>query len=444
MKYTYLAALAAICLFNACKPTIEAPLPTKGEADFTTYVSLGNSLTAGYSDGTLYRSGQVNSYPALLAGQFKMVGGGDFKQPLLPGEAGWPGLKRVLGYTTACDGVTSLGPVFYNAQLDTSGSINSIAAQGPYNNLGVPGIRCIDYTTAGYAYGALLLGGVGYAYRFYPNPATDRPIDIATKLNATFFTIWLGGNDVLSYATNGGEGNGSGGTAPTDISPVGAFQSVYNAVVGAMVAKGAKGALINIPDITALPFFTTVPAKGLALTRQGQADSLNAAYAPLGIKFTVGANYFIIQDPAAPGSLRQIKDGEYILLTIPQDSIKCRGWGSIKPIPKKYVLDATEVANVLSATVTFNGIIKTAAQANNLAYVDANTYLKTLQSGIRFNGVTYTPTFVSGGAFSLDGVHLTQRGYALIANEMIRTINLKYKAQISAIDANKYNGVLFP
>ncbi|MFA6152049.1 MAG: SGNH/GDSL hydrolase family protein [Chitinophagaceae bacterium] len=444
MKYSYLSIILAGAIFASCKPTIEAPVPDKGNADFTTYVAVGNSLTAGYADGSLYRSGQENSYPAMLAAQFKMVGGGDFKQPLLPGEAGWPGLRRVLGYSKGCDGVTGLGPILYNAQIDTAGSIINIASQGPFNNVGVPGIRCIDYTTAGYAYGALVLGGVGYAYRFYPSPLTDRPIDVATKLNPTFFSMWLGSNDVLGYATNGGEGNGAGGTLPTDISPLSAFQSVYQSVVGAMVSKGAKGVLINIPDVTAIPFFTTVPAKGLALTSDAQVAALNTAYAPLGINFTLGANYFIIQDAAAPGGLRQIKSGEYILLTIPQDSIKCKGWGSSKPIPRKYVLDATEVANVQTATAAFNAVIKTAADANGLAYVDANTYLRTLQTGIKYNGVTYSPTFVSGGAFSLDGVHLTPRGYALIANQIISAINSKYAARISSVDVNKYDGVLFP
>jgi hypothetical protein len=67
-----------------------------------------------------------------------------------------------------------------------------------------------------------------------------------------------------------------------------------------------------------------------------------------------------------------------------------------------------------------------------------------LLKGIVFNGVTYSPTFVTGGAFSLDGVHLTPRGYALAANEMIRVINDYYKSTIPSIDANKFNGTLFP
>ncbi len=441
-KYFSLALLAVAASFTACKPTIEGSTPSKGTADFSKYVAIGNSLTAGYADGSLYKSGQIASYPNMLAGQFKLVGGGEFKQPLLPGESGWPGPKRVLGISTGCDGVPGLGPIL-SSQTDTAGSLANIyISQGPFNNLGIPGIRAIDYLTPSYAYARVTSGGI-YALRIYQNPAVDRPIDVAARSNHTFFTMWLGANDVLGYATNGGAGV-VGGTNPNDISSVSDFQNAYKQTVDTMTAKGQKGVLINIPDVTTIPYFTTVPPKGLVLSRQGQADSLSAAYAPLGIRFNVGANGFIIQDNAAPGGLRQIKDGEYLILTLPQDSLKCGGWGSLKPIPASYVLDSKEVANVKSATQTFNAFIQQMATAKGLAYVDMNTYLKTLQSGITYNGLMFTPTFVSGGAFSLDGVHLTPRGYALAANQIIMAINAKYGSSVSQVDVTRYNGVLFP
>ncbi len=443
MKSNSIKILAVASLFAACKPTIEGETPAKGSADFSSYTAIGNSLTAGYSDGSLYRSGQINSFPNMLAGQFKLVGGGDFKQPLLPGESGWPGPKRVLAPVTGCDGVTSLGPIVYPGTRDTAGSLTNISSQGPFNNLGVPGIRAIDYLSPGYANIAFILGGAGYAYRFYENPITDKPIDVAAKSKHTFFTMWLGNNDVLGYATKGGEGT-VGGINTSDISPLSAFQSSYKAVLDTMTNKGQKGVLINIPDVTALPYFNVIPAKGLMLTRQGQADSLNAAYAPLGIKFTVGANPFIIQDGSAPGGLRQIKDGEYILLTTPQDSLKCGGWGSQKPIPRQFVLDAQEVANVRNATQSFNDYIRQLATEKDLALFDVNAYFKTVQSGVRYNGLTLTPVFVTGGVFSLDGVHLTPRGYALIANQIILAINAKYGSTIPQVDISKYNGVLLP
>ena len=57
-----------------------APL-TAGSADFSKYVAVGNSLTSGFSDNALFRSGQENSFPNILAKQFAEVGGGEFKIP---------------------------------------------------------------------------------------------------------------------------------------------------------------------------------------------------------------------------------------------------------------------------------------------------------------------------------------------------------------------------
>ena len=59
-----------------------------GTADFSKYVALGNSLTAGYSDGALFKAGQMNAYPKLLSDQFALVGGGSFTTPLMNDNAG--------------------------------------------------------------------------------------------------------------------------------------------------------------------------------------------------------------------------------------------------------------------------------------------------------------------------------------------------------------------
>lgn len=433
--------LAASAFLYSCKPTIEPEAPSRGQADFSTYVAIGNSLTSGFSDGTLYRSGQENSYPAMLAAQFSLVGGGQFKQPLLPGNAGWPDLKLVLTPSTDCLGNTSLAPGVYTGKVDTTNSYVSIANQGPYNNVGVPGIRCIDYSIKGYAAFAASQGA-GWAARFYPDPQGNTPMEIALQKNPTFFSVWLGANDVLGYATNGGVGSVSG-VSPIDISPEDIFKATYDFLIEKLVSNGAKGVLINIPDVTSVPFFTTIDPKGLVLDAT-QAAQLSALYAGTPISFSAGANYFIIEDTNAPGGRRQIKDGEFILITTPGDSLKCGGWGSVRPIPGMFVLTSDEVANIEYATSTFNNIIADAAAKYNLGLVDANAYLKSLESGIKWNGVTFSPQFVSGGAFSLDGIHPTPRGYALIANEIIRVINNTYKSTLPMVDVMQYNSVLFP
>ena len=76
-------AIFAGTLLTSCDPEIDTFQPTTGaELDLTKYVAVGNSLTAGFGDNGLYREGQLNSYPAILAQQFQTVGGGNFVQPL--------------------------------------------------------------------------------------------------------------------------------------------------------------------------------------------------------------------------------------------------------------------------------------------------------------------------------------------------------------------------
>src|SRR5581483_4783918 len=158
---------------------------------------------------------------------------------------------------------------------------------GQINNIGVPGIRMVDYPVVSYArYAALpYILGFPYADRFYNNPDATPMDELAYRvhnLHPTFFTFWLGANDVLGYALAGGQGNGTGYAPPLilnfynpqDISPTDKFEAAYDSAVSLALSTGATGALINIPDITSLPYFTTIPANGLHLSRKGQADTL--------------------------------------------------------------------------------------------------------------------------------------------------------------------------
>lgn len=136
---------------------------------------------------------------------------------------------------------------------------------------------------------------------------------------------------------------------------------------------------------------------------------------------------------------------EKLLLDVPLDSIKCHGMGSYyEGIPDKYVLTTAEIANIHTAINSFNSIIQAAAKANGLAYVDFNAFFKNLQSGIVYNGITMNMAFVTGGAFSLDGITLNPIGQALLANQFIMAINNQYNSTLPQVDATKYPGIIFP
>jgi lysophospholipase L1-like esterase len=115
------------------------------------------------------------------------------------------------------------------------------------------------------------------------------------------------------------------------------------------------------------------------------------------------------------------------------------------PIDNKYVLDQAEAAMTLDYVNSYNGTIKSVAAAKGLAVFDAFTFLNNIkQSGLLINGVSLNSNYISGGIFSLDGIHLTPRGYAVVANQFISAINKQYNANIPSADISSYNSVKFP
>jgi hypothetical protein len=436
--------VAALAFVTACKPKVDEFKASKGNADFDVYVAVGNSLTAGYSNGALYRSGQENSYPSILAKQFEKVGGGSFTQPILEDEDGVgivsTGLltapvfvqKRTLGYATDCKSVTALGPL---PPVFRSSAVLAPITQARYNNLGVPGIKSIHLMSTAYTANPFY-GRFAYA------PGTSYVLKDAMDQNPSFFTLWIGSNDVLLYAVGGGE-QAKNTTASDTLTPPAMFTAALTNAVNTLTSNGAKGAIANIPDITTIPYFTTVPYNGLTLSA-AQAGGLTALHAAAGVTFTEGVNAFLIADASATGGKRKIKSTEYLLLSVPQDSIKCFGYGSQTPIPARYVLDEAEIAKVVSYTNQYNMTIESLASSKGLAFVNTNTLLASLQSGFSFDGIDFTNKYVTGGAFSLDGIHLTPRGYAVTANHFLKAINFQYKASIPLVNVSDYAGLTFP
>lgn len=456
MKKIYSIGAVAALFFASCKPNATVTTPaTSGEAVFTNYMAVGCSFTAGYGDNSLTLTGQLNSYPERLFEQFETIkdgrgATGPFIQPLLTGDNGYPSPKYVIGTINYCDGTSSMGPVVNPLPLDSVGSwhFTSTVNNGQINNIAVPFIRVADYPVAGYA------GLNKYAMRFFYNPTQTPLQELYSRVynvHPTFFSLWMGTMDILGFAAAGGIGHGDNDATPVvlnvydtkDITPDQVFTDYYDSILTALTSNSASGVLLNIPYVYNFPFFSTFPINGLELERQGQADSLYALYKSRGwdIVFQVGQNNFVVEDHN--GRVRQAAPGEQILLSIPRDSVTCGGWGSTKPIPNEYVLTTEEQQYIKATTDRFNDYIKNEAQTRKLAYVDINAFMQTLEKGIVYNGIHYTADYISGGAYSLDGVHLNQRGNALLANYVLTTINAFYKSTVPLTDANKYPGIKF-
>jgi len=435
MKYRYIIYISLLSFIIACKPELDDFVAAKGNADFSVYVSVGNSLTAGYSNNSLYRTSQENSFPSILAAQFKKAEGGDFVQPLLDGEYGILPGKLKLDYKTDCADETSVSPVPDIGQLD------DIAPVGyTVNNLGVPGAKSFHLLAPGYGdFAGIPVGTANPYYARFASSSISTVIGDAIAQQPTFYTLWVGSNDVLGYATGGGTGDTITGQAT--------FTFMMNTIVQSMNATGAKGVIAGLPDMLKSPYFafmgTQLPYNGLVLTEQAQVDALNAAYAQLGITFSLGQNPFITID-AISGFPRQMVESDIFLLTLPSDSLKCFGMGSAIPIPHKYILDELEANNVNTHIGIYNNIIQGLADQYDLVYIDMFEMMSDLENGITNDGITITPEFVTGNAFSLDGIHLTPIGYAHVANMFIEGINKKYNSSLPKVSFAEYSSVILP
>lgn len=510
-KWLFLVSLTFVACTNNDDVIVEEPV-SAGTANFAKYVALGDSFAAGYSDGALFVEGQKGAYPNVIAQQFAAAGGGAFNTPFMADNVG--GL--LLG-----GNVVAGQRLYFNgaAPVAVSGTPSTNVATkltGPFNNLGVPGAKSYHLVAAGYGNVAGVAGGLANPYfvRFSAS-ATSTVLADAMAQSPTFFSLWIGGNDVLGYATSGGVGvnqtgnNNAGSYGSNDITDPGVFAYAYNTLITNLTANGAKGVVANLPYVSTLPYFTTVPINPLSTSVLGGGDvsvgqatvsALNTQlYGPLksaltafgagdriNLLSTTVANPVLIRDEsltnlsaqltaaftpslgattaafygAVFGQARQATATDLVLLptqsvigTAPTASNSGLGiappsplnkFGITFPLQDAHVLIPSEVAEIKIATDAYNTSIKAIADSKGLAFVDAKALMDKLSTtGIVGNNFTMTSAYVFGGSFSLDGVHPSPRGYALIANAFIDAINLKYSSTIKKVDLGKYR-ILFP
>jgi lysophospholipase L1-like esterase len=510
-KFAQLAGVVITCaVISACSQDVSNPPPlnsgtaSSGDADFTTFVSIGDSLTAGYADGTLYLLGQQNSFPLMLAQQFAAADDVvvSFEQPLLAHDlqAGIDGNLGSLLIGGVADEIKNR--FVLNTETQTperlatpdGAVIQDVVGTGlngtTFNNMGVPGAKSFHLGSDKYGdFNFLATKEANPYFVRFSTANNSTVIGDAAVQQPSFVTMWIGNNDILSYATAGGAGidqlgnNDPSTYGSNDITDPIVFADTYAGLVGALKANPAvQGVLINIPDVSTIPYFTTVPYNPVPLD-QASADGLNAAYAEynggvqaaLGaqqitaeeaaqrtITFAEGQNAVVLIDeylstgPDAPLSLlpqmRQATANDLVVLPTssiigelvdplddPEDPASPR-WGVSAPLGDQDVLLPQELALINTARVAFNTTIKGTADADaNLVFLDAAALMTQLsESGINYGTGSITADFATGGGFSLDGVHPTARGYAVIANAIVDTINTGFSANVHKVDPATY------
>lgn len=372
------------------------PSLTHAQANFANYFSVGDSLAAGYSAGALVESHQATSVPALIARQAGVSG---FQQPLI----GEPGIPAELTL------VSLLPNPLITPKSATPGQPKNLGLARPYNNMAVPGATVVDaFTTTGNkGLHDAILRGLGTQIQ---QVAGSRP---------TFVTLWIGNNDLLGAAIAGRAIDG------VTLTPTATFRAVYQQVVTTLKNTGAQIVAANLPDVTTIPYVTTIKPY---LTSGGQPVLVAGQTVPL-----IGPN-----GPLPPSTLVTLAAS---VLLAQGNGIPTALGGKGTPLPDEVLLDPAEVATIRDHVNVNNQSIRDICQAAGIPVFNLNGLLTEMATtGRDIGGVRLTSSFLTGGVFSYDGVHPTDLGYAVLANEWIAVINAN-GGSLPPVDLGPYLGV---
>ncbi len=386
------------CLFLTTSVVAQIPdlgkLSTEGKP--IKYVAIGSSLSAGVRDGGVYAEAQQTSFPALLAQQ---MGIKDFKQPLLEGNG--TGKKTVttdkfgnLKFTEV-KGLDDKSP---NAQLPKIiGEVDNLAV--PYQKLmnapiqvDEPGAFRKEHSKASYVHSGRFESvskGISYVQVVGEKVA-----------KADFFTFELGIDDCVEYYKNGAFAH--------ELSFLVYDRESYYPelwILDNLTSKGAKGVILNLPDVSKLPIFQKL-----------KISDLNKDQSSIYVERFGGNDIrkMISEDLVIPT--------ERILSTIEKGG----EFNQSNPIKDNEVIGVEEYVSVEK----YNSFLKEVAERYNLPLVDLNALYKSVLS---YENENISPEqFFSG-----DGISPTEQGQRIITNELISTINSFYSLQIPSIQINK-------
>ena len=361
---------------------------SQNAGNFSNVVFIGDSLTAGFQNGSLLDTQQPHGYANVLATQAKFT----IMLPLIAP----PGAPAVLQLVSA-----GPPPVVQSSGGVTIGRDNPTAQP---TDLAVPGHKLNDLinaaptlvpTTDEDIITNLVLG--------LPAGNSNTQLQEAVALKPTTLIIWTGNNDALAADDSG---------MPSSMTPLADFTKEYTQMMSTLTSQTKANLIVaNIPDVTSIPYLTpaaTVLAEASAQTGQPTAQ-LSAL---LGIQ--------------------------------PGDLVNATGLGEVKsilsgttkgPLDDAGFLSAAEITQVQQMTDQYNQVIAQQTTAAGGTLVDMHAFYAKLQAGVTINGYNATTTFL-GGLFGLDGEHPTNTGYALVANQFIDTMNASLKTTIPDADVS--------
>ena len=405
-RILFVVLVAVIAMAAACSKieTINAPVLTSGSANFSVYAAIGTSLSAGSQSGggIVYRH-QLRSFTADFATQARTT----FTLPTIS-DFGFNQLWTL----------TSLSPLVICTDCRTNGTPTNLDQATPYNNMAVPGAILVDVADSTLYYNAAARGALQVQRFDWIVRHRGTILTEVLALHPTFVTFEIGSNEVLGPATQG-----SGTPILSGATYAGGLHLILAGLAAG--APSAKLALINVPDVTTVPFCTTIkPWVVNPATGRPVLDNLGHRIPLIGTSGPLDPNDLVLLTAAA--SLAQ------------GIGIPTALGGTGLPLPDSQVLSVAEAASLQATVSAYNAAIATEATARGAALVDLNGLLKRVATtGIVYQGTRYTNAFITGGLFSLDGFHPNDFAHGLIANLIIDAVNAKFGATVPHVNLSE-------
>jgi lysophospholipase L1-like esterase len=390
-----------------------------GEADFTRFYALGDSLVAGEASISLVETFQVSAVPALIYRQVNGTYEG-FEAPWIS-EAGIH-IRLVLGPDGLPVPLDQLDPRVQEG-VPLNGDF-----EGVYNNMGMSGgARVFDLLAVGGTVSCEAINDALGDLGLPPRLGCDRinltirdngpAVSQVVSADPTFILLWIGGNDVLGTATSGMVIEG------VTMTPVEDFELYYRNVVGFLAATDAGMVVANVPDVGDIPLVNTVPP----LTADPRSPTPVPLVGPGGVDLSLGDKVTLLAFDyltAGCGNPFAIDNNLFDPNVCPDGYL-----------PGTVILDVGEQARITDRVNAYNDIIDEVAGEYDVALFDFNAFLDEMnQNGVHLGGISYSTDFITGGLISFDGVHPNPMASALNANEFIKVINRHFNANIPPVD----------
>ncbi|HEY6050576.1 MAG TPA: SGNH/GDSL hydrolase family protein, partial [Thermoanaerobaculia bacterium] len=350
------------------------------------------------------------AYPVLVANALGIT---DFQEPLV-GES-----RTVTNPATACLGATIVAGAIQPGPVSQPGAPTNSTLPRPYDNLGLPSSAkaqdLVDLRVSNPTAGGVNASGALVLRNFPTGPFENRnAIEETNLLSPDLVSVWIGSNDVLGAALAGVA------IENVTMTPKATFDTKYAAVVSGLRATGRTLVVLNIPDVTAVPFTTTFGISRTVGTTTvpflGPRTTATCTTAPCpipaGSLVTLQAGTLLATGHGIPAAAGGLGDA------LPDGSVGATG------LVPGVILYPDEVALIQQRTNDMNATIASVAAANNAILIDIHAIFDDVKAhGYTVGGITFTNALLQGGLFSADGFHPSNIAQAIIADEIIKALN---------------------